>query len=118
MYSENSVVLNKVQNTLIATMPPVLTEPVLVQLQTDLLQQLAGIKIGYVLFDLSAIDILDVEEFVVISNICKAAGLMGSKTILVGLNPGVAASIVDYNFDTVVFQYALSIDDGLALANK
>lgn len=116
MFNDSGIVLNKVDNALLATIQATLTPEVLAQFKRSLLKKLAQSNIKFVLCDLSVVDIIDIEEFSCLSDIFSMAELMGTQTILVGISPGVAATIVDYEVDISKFKYALNVDDGLALA--
>ena len=116
--TDHSIVLNKVENTLLATMQSTLSHSVLEDFQQELLNRLERIKVDYVLCDLSGLELLDIDEYVSLCNTLSMASLMGVRAIMVGLTPGVAATIVDYDVDISAFQYARNIDDGLALAKQ
>ncbi|QIZ77691.1 STAS domain-containing protein [Ferrimonas lipolytica] len=116
MSNESSIVLNKIERRLIATVQSTLTDEVLARFQQQLLLRLTELQLDYLLCDLSGIDIIDIEEFEALSNIFKMASLMGVNTILVGLNPGLAATIVDFDLDTSAFMFARNIEHGLELS--
>lgn len=112
----NEIVLNKIENTLLATFQSTMTEAVLGEFKNALLIQLSKVQSNYVLCDLSGVDLVDIDEFSHLTQILNMASLMGTKTIIVGIKPCVAATIVDYDMDISLFDYALSIDEGLAKA--
>ncbi len=118
MFSDSPVVLNKVGNALIVTLQSTLTDEVLEQFQEHLLSRITQVKVRYIVCDLSGVELIDMEEYASISSSFKMAALMGVKTIIVGLNPGVAAMIVDSELDCASFQYALNIEQGLTLAKQ
>ena len=45
----------------------------------------------------------------------EMASLMGANTIVVGLSPGIAATIVDYDIDISQLGYARNIEQGLSM---
>lgn len=115
MISENSIVINKLNNALLATVPPLLSDTVLTQLQSELLDRVEKTKVDFILCDFSGIELLDIDEYSRLVSALKMASLMGARTILVGLSPGIAAMIVDHDIEIGSFQYALDIEQGLAL---
>lgn len=116
MINDSGIVLNRLNNALLATIQATLMPEVLQQFKGSLLNELVETKVKYILCDLSAVDIIDIEEFSSLSSILDMAGLMGAKTIFIGMPPNIAATIVDYDIDINKFQYALTIDEGLSLA--
>ena len=118
MVSDNSIVINKLDNTLLATVPPLLSENTLVQLQDELLDRISQTDVSFILCDFSGVELLDAQEYSRLTNTLKMASLMGAETILVGLSPGIAAMIVDHDIDIDTFQYALDIEQGLLLAQR
>jgi len=118
MKNKSDVVINQVENTLLATIQSVLSDGALQQFQTDLLGRVSGSKIRYVLCDLSGVDLLDIDEYLNIVKTFNMVGLLGAKTIMIGLSPGIVATLVDYDIDITQFQYALNIDDALVLTRN
>ena len=118
MLNQTDIVINKVENALLATFQATLSETSLAQFQTSLLNRISDPSVQYVLCDLSGVDILDIDEYLSITKTFNMASLMGVNTIMVGLNPGVAATLVDYDIDISQFQYALNIDDALLLTRN
>ncbi|WP_117234164.1 STAS domain-containing protein [Vibrio maerlii] len=118
MFSDSAVVLNKVGNALIVTLQTTLTDEVLNQFQARILSKISEVKVSYIVCDLSGMELIDMEEYASITTSLKMAAVMGVKTIIVGLNPGVAAMIVDSDLDCDSFKYALNIEQGLSLAKQ
>jgi len=118
MENNSDVVINQVENALLATIQCALSDAALRQFQAELLTRISASKAKYLLCDLSGVDILDIDEYLNIVKTFNMASLMGAETIMVGLNPGIVATLVDYDIDVTEFQYALNIDDALVLTRR
>lgn len=118
MINNSGVVINKIDNGLLATIQATLTDDVLNQFQQDLLERLSLTKVKHVVCDLSGMEIIDIDEYVNLTLTFDMAGLMGASTVVVGLSPGIAATIVDYDVDISKYRYALNIEQGLNLIKE
>jgi rsbT antagonist protein RsbS len=95
-----------------------LTEPVLARFQEELLSLIHRIGARGVVFDLSGIDLLDSIEFHGLRRILKMADLLGARTVISGLSPGIVSSLIDANVDTDGIEATLQTDDAIALIRK
>lgn len=95
-----------------------LTEPVLARFQDELLSLVHRIGARGVVFDLSGIDMMDSVEFQGLRRILKMAELLGARTVISGLRPGIVSSLVDANADTDGIEATLQTDDAIALIRK
>ena len=95
-----------------------LTEPVLARFQDELLAKIHRIGARGVVFDLSGIDLLDSVEFQGLRRILKMAELLGARTVISGLRPGIVSSLVDANADTEGVEATLQTDDAIALIRE
>jgi rsbT antagonist protein RsbS len=64
-----------------------------------------------VILDCSAVEIVDVDDFERIRKVVAAAALMGVRTVLAGLRPGVVSALVDLGVDLDGIDAAVDIDD-------
>lgn len=115
MLNSSGVVINKIDNGLLVTIQLTLTDEVLAEFQRELLDALSKTKVKHVLCDLSGMDIMDIEEYMSLMKTFEMASLMGANTIVVGLSPGIAATIVDYDIDISKLGYARNIEQGLSM---
>ncbi|MFD2166113.1 STAS domain-containing protein [Thalassotalea euphylliae] len=118
MLGESNIVLNKIESAVLATIQSALTDEVLNRFREDLLTHLSATSVKYLLCDFSGLDLLDIDEYQSVQKICQMAQLMGVTSIIVGLSPGLAATIVDYDIDTKNIRFALNIDEGLLLVRE
>lgn len=113
MQSQGDIVINKIGLALFATIQTDLTSAVLMQFRQSLLKQIEKQSINFVIVDFSGLALLDAAECDTLQKICKMANLMGAKSTWVGLNPGIACSIDDFNLDLKHIDFASTIDDAL-----
>lgn len=118
MVSGNGVVINKIDNGLLATIQSTLTDDVLSRFRQDLLERLSISKAKHIICDLSGMQIIDIDEYMKLTQTFDMAALMGASTVVVGLNPGIAATIVDFEIDISKYQYALNIEQGFNLIKE
>jgi rsbT antagonist protein RsbS len=87
------------------------------QLQNDVLEAIAGDRDrhGGLLLDISSLEIVDTYVARVLADTAAMAALMGRETVLCGMRPEVAATLVQMGFTLDGVQTALDVDDGLDL---
>jgi rsbT antagonist protein RsbS len=112
------VAIHAVRGIVVASVQTDLTEPVLARFQDELLSLIHRIGARGVVIDLSGIDLLDSIEFYGLRRILKMAELLGARTILSGLRPGIVSSLVDANADTDGIEATLQMDDAIALIRE
>jgi rsbT antagonist protein RsbS len=64
-----------------------------------------------VAIDLSSVDVLDATDFAFIKRTIDMAALLGARVVLVGIRPGVAASLVELPVELGGLQTALSVEE-------
>jgi rsbT antagonist protein RsbS len=88
---------------------------ILQQFRTDLLERLQDSGASGVIIDLSGVRIMDADDFDGVRRTLDMAALMGVRTVLVGLRPGVVSALVQLDVDIGNFDTLLDLDDGFAL---
>ncbi len=88
---------------------------VLQQFRDDLLRRLQTSGANGVIIDLSGLSIIDADDYDGIRRTLDMAALMGARTVVVGLRPGVVSALVELNVDTGNFDTLLDLDDAFAL---
>ena len=83
------------RNCIVASVQLDLRPDVLASLRTDLLDLLGKSGAQAVVIDLSGLQTIDREEFEALRRTSDMARLMGARSVLSGLNPGVVSSLVD-----------------------
>ena len=87
-------------------------------LQDDLTQKLVTTHARGVLIDISALDLVDSFIGRMLSNIAAMARVLDAQTVVVGMRPQVAITLVELGLTLPGIQTALDVDRGLALINK
>jgi len=108
---QSPIVMNTIHGVLVSTIQTPLRPNVLERFKFDLLNKLEQEKITNIFFDFSGLTIMDIYEFKEIENIMRMAKMMGSCSIIVGLHPGIVASLVLHDIDCQGLNTALDIDD-------
>jgi rsbT antagonist protein RsbS len=109
------VTLNLMRGCLVATLQFDLNRTVLEQFRSDLLDKLAAVRAKQVILDCSGVEMLDAEDFDALRRTIAMAALMGTKTVLAGLQPGVVSALIDLNVDVDGLETVLSLDDAFRL---
>lgn len=88
------------------------------ELQSELLQRIHEGKITGVLIDLTVLDMVDSFLGRLISNIARSSAIMDAKTVVVGIQPAVAITLVELGLELEGAFPALSVEDGIELLNE
>ena len=103
------------QNSVVASIQINLTQELLQELRQDLLEKLHTSRASGVIIDVSGVEIIDFTDFTELINIIDMVAIMGAKTVISGLKPGVISALVDLDADIDGINAALNIDDAFAL---
>lgn len=101
--------------TLIVSVQDALSDSDLMSLQSLLLEQVFAANSTGVVIDVSALDVLDSFGTRTLSNIATAVQLRGAQTVIVGVQPEVALSMVLLGLSLPSVATALDLDAGLEL---
>ncbi len=92
-----------------------LDDAVLERFKNELLEKLRYTQVGGVIFDISGLDLLDAHEFSGLRACMAMSQLMGTRTILVGVNAGIASSLVDLDVDVANLTATRTLERALDL---
>jgi rsbT antagonist protein RsbS len=92
-----------------------LSDEVLRRFRSDLLELLETSGSTGIVVDLAGVDVMDAEDFSALRRTLSMAAVMGARSVLCGLRPGVVAALVDLGADVDGVVAARSLDDALAL---
>jgi rsbT antagonist protein RsbS len=101
--------------TLLVSVQTELHDAVAEAFQEDLLQAIERTAALGLLIDITALDIVDSYVARVLADTARMARLMGTDTVLVGMRPEVAATLVRMGYAMEGVRTALNLDEGLAL---
>lgn len=95
---------------LVASIQIDLNDEVLFRFKRDLLEEIRLSQTRAVLLDVSGVDIMDRVEFDAICEIMRMSRLMGARSMLVGIKPEIACSLMDFDLDIRQMETALTLD--------
>jgi rsbT antagonist protein RsbS len=99
---------------LIASIHTALDDTQMVRFQQDLISQIGEHRARGVIIDVAALDVLDSFGTRALRDIAEMARLRGAATVIVGIQPEVAFTMVVLGMDTGSVHTALDLEEGLA----
>ena len=105
----------KIGSTLLATIQIELHDTVVDSFQNDVLQEIEKTAAKGLIVDISALETVDSYVARMLANTAKMAKLMGTETVIVGMRPAVAATLVRMGYFMDGIHTALSLEEGLQL---
>lgn len=115
MQGDGSVVRTRVNDCLVITAPPDLGQGRLQELERLTIDALCEQKATAVIFELTGVNYMDVQEFHDLRTVATLVRHLGARTVFVGLRPGIISHLVKSDADISGIQGALGLDDALAL---
>jgi rsbT antagonist protein RsbS len=108
----------KIGTTLLATIQIELHDTVVDSFQTDVLEHIEKTGARRLIIDISALETVDSYVARMLANTAKMAKLMGTETVIVGMRPAVAATLVRMGYFMEGISTALSLEEGLELQSR
>jgi rsbT antagonist protein RsbS len=105
-------------NYLIASIQAALSDADLRQLQDDLVQRVSIFRSRGVIVDVTALDVLDSFACRTLSGIAQMTRLRGAQTVVVGIQPDVAFTLVQMGLRLDGVATTLDLEEGLALLSR
>lgn len=109
---------NSIDNSLIATLQPNVDERYLHRFETDISFALRQGDFRTLILDATPLELIDATDFDRLRRVVDMARLMGVETIIVGLNPGIAASLVESNATIDGLITTLNLEQAFKVARR
>jgi rsbT antagonist protein RsbS len=111
--ARGSIPILRVGNTLLATVHVDLRDDVAEAFQEDVLTELEKRRAAGLLIDVSGLDMVDTYVARILSDTGRMARLMGADTVIVGMRPDVAATLIRMGYAMDGVLTAMNVDDGM-----
>ncbi len=95
-----------------------LQDHIAIALQEDLAERIVQSSANGVLIDISALEIVDSFVGRMINTIASVSRVLDAKTVVVGMRPAVAITLVELGLSLPGVRTALDVDRGLAMLNS
>lgn len=115
---KGAIPILRLGRTLLATMPDELRDNVAQAFQEDVLAALERRGAGGLVIDISGLEVVDTYVARVLAETGRMARLMGADTVLVGMRPEVAATLIRMGYAMDGIRTALNLEEGLALLKR
>lgn len=108
----------KMGDFLLVTIQVDMHDRLVMALQDDLTEKISKHSSKGVLIDISALEIVDSFIGRMIANIAAMSRVLDAKTVVTGMQPAVAITLVELGLSLDGVQTALNVDRGIALLHK
>jgi rsbT antagonist protein RsbS len=103
---------------LIASIQAALSDSDVLELRDDLMDRVGTFRSRGIVVDLTALDVMDSFASRALRNIAHMARLRGAETVIVGIQPEVAFTMVQLGLTLEGVHTALDLEEGLALLGR
>ena len=108
----------KIGRLLLVTIQVDMHDRLAMTLQDDLTSRIAETGARGVLLDISALEIVDSFIGRMISNISSMARVLDAETVVVGMQPAVAITLVELGLSLPMVRTALNVEKGMTLLQR
>jgi rsbT antagonist protein RsbS len=105
----------KLGDCLLVTVQVDMHDQLALALQDDLTQKIVSSRARAVLIDISALEMVDSFIGRMLGNIASVSRILDARTVVVGMQPAVAITLVELGLSLPGVRTALNVDAGLAL---
>ena len=105
-------------HTLLVTIQVDMSDQLAVRLLDDLTTKISTTKARGVLIDISSLDMVDSFIGRMIADVAATSRILDAQTVLVGMRPAVAITLVELGMSLPGVRTALDVEKGMALLNE
>jgi rsbT antagonist protein RsbS len=105
----------KLEDVLLVSIQVDMHDQLALTLQDDLTQRIVAARARAVLIDISALEMVDSFMGRMLGNIASMSRILDAQTVVVGMRPAVAITLVELGLSLPGIRTALNVDAGLAL---
>jgi rsbT antagonist protein RsbS len=108
----------KLEDFLLVSIQVDMHDQLALTLQDDLTQKIVATRARAVLIDISALEMVDSFMGRMLGNIAAMSRILDAQTIVVGMRPAVAITLVELGLSLPGIRTALNVDAGLVLLRE
>jgi rsbT antagonist protein RsbS len=108
----------KVGEVLLVSIQSDIDDRTVIELQERVLDQIDRTNARAVLIDISLLEMVDSFTGRMLSDIASMASIMDAETVVVGMQPAVAITLVELGLELKGVSTALDVDDGLRILRE
>jgi rsbT antagonist protein RsbS len=114
----DSVPILKLEDFLLVSIQVDMHDQLALTLQDDLTEKIVATRARAVLIDISALEMVDSFMGRMLGNIAAMSRILDAQTVVVGMRPAVAITLVELGLSLPGIRTALNLDAGLALLRQ
>ena len=114
----NRITIFQIGDCLLLTIQVDLEDRMIMTLKDDLAERIARTHAKGVLIDISALDVVDSFIGRMLANISAIARILDAETVIVGMRPAVAITLVELGMSLQGVRTALDVDRGMDLIRR
>lgn len=108
----------RLEDILLVSIQVALHDKLVIQLQDDIANTIRKDTAKGVVIDVSGVEIMDSFIARSINDIAKQAKLMGTETVIVGIRPEIAITLVEMGLEMDAANTALNLDSAMKMINE
>jgi len=116
--SRGTIPILKVGGNLLTTIHVDLDDAVAEAFQQDVLEAIERTGAAGLIVDISGLEEVDTYVARLLADTARMASLMGTRSVIVGIRPEVAATLVSMGYSMSGVETALDVDSGLAILDR
>ncbi len=110
-----TIPIMRIGSLLLTTVQIELRDQTAEEFQNDILTEIERTDAAGLVVDISGLDLVDSYVARILAETAQMAKLMGTETVLVGMRPEVAATLVRMGYAMGGVRTALNVEDGMAI---